>query len=225
MAENFNWTFCSGWASAARDIGDPPLADIVDWLTRRRDSVTAGRSSIRVGHVDFFARPIGNALSRQIAVEQHLVVELMCVHLQAQGLIGALDRRQDEARPSRAENDRRDHHMQPVEAAGGEKARQRIGAAFDQHPMHAALGEGSEDVIWCDHTIRCWKRDNLHARRRRALRAFRRHQQPADAVIGKDLGAPREAGPSGRSRRAPGAALRPAAPSTADRRRARSRPR
>ena len=27
------------------------------WLTRRRDAVAAGRSSIRVGHVDFFATP------------------------------------------------------------------------------------------------------------------------------------------------------------------------
>jgi hypothetical protein len=29
------------------------------WLTRRRDLVAAGRSSIRVGHVDLFARPTG----------------------------------------------------------------------------------------------------------------------------------------------------------------------
>ncbi len=48
-----------GWASAAREIGDLPLAEIVGWLTRRRDLVTAGGSSIRVGHVDFFARPMG----------------------------------------------------------------------------------------------------------------------------------------------------------------------
>jgi SAM-dependent methyltransferase len=48
----------SGWASAAREIGDLSLADTVSWLTRRRDLVSNGRSSIRVGHVDFFARPI-----------------------------------------------------------------------------------------------------------------------------------------------------------------------
>ena len=35
------------------------LPDVVGWLTRRRDLVAAGRSSIRVGHVDFFARPTG----------------------------------------------------------------------------------------------------------------------------------------------------------------------
>ena len=49
----------SGWAAAAREIGDVPLADVVGWLTRRRDLVAAGRSSIRVGHVDLFARPTG----------------------------------------------------------------------------------------------------------------------------------------------------------------------
>ena len=49
----------SGWAAAAREIGDVPLPDIVGWLTRRRDLVAAGRSIIRVGHVDFLARPTG----------------------------------------------------------------------------------------------------------------------------------------------------------------------
>jgi hypothetical protein len=48
----------AGWAAAARDTGDVPLPDIIAWLKRRRELVTAGRSSIRVGHVDFFARPI-----------------------------------------------------------------------------------------------------------------------------------------------------------------------
>jgi hypothetical protein len=47
----------SGWAAAARDTGDTPLPDVIGWLSRRRELVTAGRSSIRVGHVDFFARP------------------------------------------------------------------------------------------------------------------------------------------------------------------------
>jgi hypothetical protein len=48
----------SGWAAAARDIGDVPLPDVIGWLTRRRDLVAAGHSSIRVGHVDLFAQPI-----------------------------------------------------------------------------------------------------------------------------------------------------------------------
>jgi hypothetical protein len=49
----------AGWASAAREIDNLSLADTAAWLTRRRDIITAGRSSIRVGHVDVFARPMG----------------------------------------------------------------------------------------------------------------------------------------------------------------------
>jgi hypothetical protein len=52
----FQMEILSGWASAAREIDQVPLADTVEWLTRRRDTV--GRSSIRVGHVDFFAAPM-----------------------------------------------------------------------------------------------------------------------------------------------------------------------
>jgi SAM-dependent methyltransferase len=47
----------AGWASAAREIADVRLADLLSWLTRRRDLIASGRSRIRVGHVDFFARP------------------------------------------------------------------------------------------------------------------------------------------------------------------------
>jgi SAM-dependent methyltransferase len=49
----------AGWAGAAREIGALSLADAAAWLTRRRDLVAAGRSTITVGHVDLFARPIG----------------------------------------------------------------------------------------------------------------------------------------------------------------------
>jgi hypothetical protein len=49
----------AGWAHAAREIDALTLSDTADWLTRRRDIVAAGRSSIRVGHVDVFAMPTG----------------------------------------------------------------------------------------------------------------------------------------------------------------------
>jgi hypothetical protein len=49
----------TGWAAAAHEAGDQPHADIAGWLARRRDAVAVGRSSIRVGHVDIFARPTG----------------------------------------------------------------------------------------------------------------------------------------------------------------------
>jgi SAM-dependent methyltransferase len=47
-----------GWAGAARAIGVAP-ATLEAWLGERRDHVAAGRSQMRVGHVDFFATPTG----------------------------------------------------------------------------------------------------------------------------------------------------------------------
>ena len=49
----------AGWAGAAREIGAVSLPDAAAWLTRRRDLLAAVRSTIKVGHVDIFARPIG----------------------------------------------------------------------------------------------------------------------------------------------------------------------
>ena len=47
----------AGWASAAHDMGTLRPADTAAWLARRRAAIAAGRSSLRVGHVDFFATP------------------------------------------------------------------------------------------------------------------------------------------------------------------------
>jgi len=48
----------TGWAAATREVGDITIGDIIAWLGRRQDHLAAGRSAMRVGHVDFFARPI-----------------------------------------------------------------------------------------------------------------------------------------------------------------------
>src|SRR5215470_3055169 len=48
----------SVWAAAAAELGELPQAAIDAWLVRRRALVAAGRSSMRVGHVDFFATAI-----------------------------------------------------------------------------------------------------------------------------------------------------------------------
>jgi len=47
-----------GWASAAKELGGLSSPDIDEWLARRQGEVAVGRSSIRVGHVDFFAEPL-----------------------------------------------------------------------------------------------------------------------------------------------------------------------
>jgi hypothetical protein len=57
--------FLAGCAGAARAFGAPLIEEIAAWLTRRRGHVAAGCSSIRVGHVDFFARPTAMRLSER----------------------------------------------------------------------------------------------------------------------------------------------------------------
>ena len=57
----------SGWASAANDYG---LAseEVANWLDRRRELVAASRSTIQVGHTDFWAYQTGTrALERSIS--------------------------------------------------------------------------------------------------------------------------------------------------------------
>jgi hypothetical protein len=48
----------AGWAIAASEIEALPRRDIDNWLARRNDAVGARASTMRVGHVDFFATPI-----------------------------------------------------------------------------------------------------------------------------------------------------------------------
>jgi hypothetical protein len=48
----------TGWAAAANELADPDPAEIKGWLERRRHHLASGRSSIGVGHIDFFASPI-----------------------------------------------------------------------------------------------------------------------------------------------------------------------
>jgi hypothetical protein len=47
----------TGWAAAAQELGELPIERIAAWLARRRDLLAAGRVTLRVGHVDFFAAP------------------------------------------------------------------------------------------------------------------------------------------------------------------------
>lgn len=49
----------SGWALAAGEAGDVDSGDLAAWLERRGRLVDAGQSSMRVGHIDVFAWPIG----------------------------------------------------------------------------------------------------------------------------------------------------------------------
>lgn len=47
-----------GWAGAAAEIGGLDADELSAWVTARRELVEAGRSTMTVGHVDVFARPM-----------------------------------------------------------------------------------------------------------------------------------------------------------------------
>ena len=47
----------AGWAGAASEVKTLPRPDIDNWLARRRIAVRERVSTMRVGHVDFFATP------------------------------------------------------------------------------------------------------------------------------------------------------------------------
>ena len=49
----------SSWAATARQTGQAPV-DTSNWLARRCESIAARQSSIRVGHVDFWAHQTGD---------------------------------------------------------------------------------------------------------------------------------------------------------------------
>jgi hypothetical protein len=51
-------TILSDWAAAACAVG-VPSREVTDWLIRRNEQVLAGRSSMRINHIDFFACQIG----------------------------------------------------------------------------------------------------------------------------------------------------------------------
>jgi SAM-dependent methyltransferase len=46
-----------GWAAAAREMGKIAAHDLESWLAFREEEIAAGCSSLRVGHIDFFAAP------------------------------------------------------------------------------------------------------------------------------------------------------------------------
>jgi len=47
----------AGWAKATRETGAIPPAETTAWLERRCKAIANGQSSLRVGHIDFFAVP------------------------------------------------------------------------------------------------------------------------------------------------------------------------
>ena len=87
----------TGWAVAAREIGS-----ILDRRHHQLAGAPArsyrGRPLIHAGRSRGFLRPADrDALSRQVAVEQHFLADQMRPHRRAQRLVGAVDRLERDA--------------------------------------------------------------------------------------------------------------------------------
>jgi SAM-dependent methyltransferase len=53
----FQTELLAGWLHAAGEMGDLPRETLDSWFARRCDAVVAGKLTLTVGHVDFFAQP------------------------------------------------------------------------------------------------------------------------------------------------------------------------
>ena len=100
----------------------------------------------------------------------------MRAHRHPHGHVGAFDRRQRDARAARAQNDRRDDHVQSVKASRRKKARDGVGATFDQYPAHAASTQRSKDSRRRKLPIGSGQPKKLYARDRRSGISFRRYK-------------------------------------------------
>lgn len=86
----------------------------------------------------------GSQGTSDIQVEEGVVAATERARYGAQRLVERRDGGHDQAGASGTDQQRRDQQVQAVERAGLEKARHGDAAAFDQHPLEAALREGVE---------------------------------------------------------------------------------
>ena len=114
------------------------------------------------------------------------------MHGRAQCLVHVLDRRKVEARPSGADNDRRDNHVQPIKTTGGEKARNRLGSALDQYAAQSALGKRRKNILWRDAPVRRRKPNDFDLGGKLRLRVIGGHHQAANAIAREHPGACRQ---------------------------------
>jgi hypothetical protein len=57
LDNDFQVELLAGWRQAAADMGEIPRNALEDWFTRRCEAAKAGKLTLSVGHVDFFAQP------------------------------------------------------------------------------------------------------------------------------------------------------------------------
>lgn len=125
-------------------------------------------------------------MSRKIAIEKRLVLNLMRAHRHPHGLIGTLDRRQRDAGPTRTQNDRRNDQVQPVQAACCKKSRDGVGATLDQYSAHPAISECCKDTRRREVPIGGGQPNELNAWDRSSGPSFGGYKYAADTILTED---------------------------------------
>ena len=122
-------------------------------------------------------------MSRKVAIEKHFIVNSMRAHRHPHGLVGVLDRRQRNAGPARAQNDRRDDHVQSVKVACRKEARHGVGTSFDQYAAHPASAERCKDGRGRKLPIGGGQPNKLNARDRSSGLSFCGYKNATDTVL------------------------------------------
>ena len=185
----------AGWASAASEVESLSRAEIDNWLAQAKSRSQRTRFNDARGSRRLLCHTKRHALSRQVAIEQHIVFDLVHAHRHAVGLVGPLERRQLDAGTSGAQHDGRDGYMQAIETSGRNKARNGISAALDQHAAHPCPRQRSNDGGRGYISILRRQGDDLNAGRRRATCALCRDQQAANTIISEQSRIGAEASP------------------------------
>ena len=110
----------------------------------------------------------------------------MRAHRHPHGLVGVLDRRQRNAGPARAQNDRRDDHVQSVKVACRKEARHGVGTSFDQYAAHPASAERCKDGRGRKLPIGGGQPNKLNARDRSSGLSFCGYKNATDTVLTED---------------------------------------
>ena len=177
----------AGWATAASEIEALPRRDIDNWLARRKGRGQRTRFNDARGSCRLFCNADGDPLIGQVAIEQDIVLDLVHADLHPVGLIGPFERRQLDPGASRAQHDGRDVDMQPIETSRRDKTRHGIGTALNQHSAHPRTGQRRDDGGRRNVSVLRRQGDDFNAGGRCGPRAVCRNQQPANAVVGKQL--------------------------------------
>src|SRR5579883_831934 len=140
----------------------PRLTPLRSARTRTSPARSGGsatsRSSPRPGAAIQKAR--ATSLMEDAFVE-HVLAETEPADARPQALVRFENLRQHQARPSRAQEQRRHHELQPVDDAGDEKARDGDAAALDEEEMESARGKRGADRLWREPALAPRQADDL----------------------------------------------------------------